>query len=206
MASGKAFELDHRFLLDRQQRVVVQGSRSTWAPVTSGIPQGSVLGLVLFTMYVNDLPWEVSSNVKLFADDTKVYCRVPRGREGLQADIDALLRWSERWLLPFNASKCKVMHLGHQNTIIKYSLGGTLLEATVEERDLGIIVDPNMTFHMQTAAAISKASKMLAVVRRSFANINEFTCPLLFKTMVRPLLEYCLNIGLHCEYWLCLLG
>ena len=65
---------------------------------------------------------------------------MPKGEEGLQANIDALLQLFERWLLPFNASKCKVMHLGHQNTIIKNNLGGTLLEATVEEKDLGNIV------------------------------------------------------------------
>ena len=61
----------------------------------------------------------MSGNIKLFTDDTKLYHRVPRGENGLQADIDALVQWSERWLLPFNATKCKVMHLGHQNTFIK---------------------------------------------------------------------------------------
>ena len=92
------------------------------------------------------------------------------------------------------------MHLGHQNAIIKLSLGGTLLEATVEEKGLRIIVDPHMTFHKQTAAAISKASQMLAVVGRSFANINEFTLPLLFKTMARPL-EYCSTVWGLLERW-----
>ena len=188
---GKLLNWITAFLLDRQQRVVVQGSRSAWAPVTSGVPQGSVLGPVLFTIFVNDMPWEVSSSIKLFADDTKLYRRVPRGDDDLQADIDALVRWSTKWLLPFNASKCTVMHIGHQNPSTNYSLGGTLMEVTTEEKDLGIIVDTHMNFHKQTAVAISKASQMLAVIKCSFANINEFTLPLLFKTMVRPLLEYC---------------
>ena len=189
---GKLLDWITAFLLDRRQRVVVQGSRSDWVPVSSGIPQGSVLGPVLFTIFVNDMPLEVSSCVKLFADDTKLYRRILGSEcdDGLQADIDALVQWSNKWLLPFNATKCKVMHMGHHNPELTYTLHGTPIEKTSEEKDLGIIIDNHLNFHRQTAAAVSKASQMLAVVRRSFANIDESTLPLLFRTMVRPLLEY----------------
>ena len=188
--SGKLLDWIEAFLVGRRQRVVVQGSKSAWAPVTSGIPQGSVLGPTLFTIFVNDMPSQVANHIKLFADDTKLYCRVPDSTSDLQADIDALARWSEKWLLPFNESKCKVMHIGRRNPEQTYSLNGTPVEATDEERDLGVIIDKELRFRKQAAAAVSKASQMLAVVRRSFANIDEITLPLLYKSMVRPFLEY----------------
>ena len=187
---GKLLGWIEAFLVGRKQRVVIQGSKSAWAPVTSGIPQGSVLGPTLFTIFVNDMPSQVTNSIKLFADDTKLYCRVPDDGAGLQADIDALVRWSEKWLLPFNASKCKVMHIGSNNPEHAYTLNGAPVEAVAEERDLGVVIDRQLKFHRQTAAAISKASQMLAVVRRSFANIDETTLPLLYKTMVRPFLEF----------------
>ena len=170
---GKLLRWIEAFLVGRKQRVVIQGSKSAWAPVTSGIPQGSVLGPTLFTIFVNDMPAQVTNSIKLFADDTKLYSRIPDGHAGLQADIDALQRWSEKWLLPFNISKCKVMHVGSHNPEHTYTLSGTPIEAAAEEKDLGIVIDRQLKFHRQTAAAVSKASQMLAVVRRSFAKIDE---------------------------------
>ena len=136
------------------------------------------------------MPQQVSSCVKLFADDTKLYRRVTNGSTELQADIDALVKWSKEWLLPFNSTKCRVMHLGRQNAEHSYLLDGASIQEVREERDLGVVVDDELKFHQQTAAAIAKASQMLAVVRRSFANLDEVTLPLLFKTVVRPFLEY----------------
>ena len=193
---GKLLDWIKAFLFHRRQRVVVQGSKSSWTSVTSGIPQGSVLGPVLFMIFVNDMPPEVSNCIKLFADDTKVYRRVlGSGKDdGLQADIDALDEWSTKWMLPLNAAKCKVMHIGHHNPQLAYNLNGVPIKVTDEEKDLGIVIDSQLNFQRQTSAAIAKASQTLAVLRRSFANVNESTLPLLFNTMVRPLLEYCNTI------------
>ena len=188
--SGELLDWIAAFLVGRRQRVVIQGSKSAWAPVTSGVPQGSVLGPTLFTVFVNDIPTQVDSSVQLFADDTKLYRRVSGTTDNLQADIDALVNWSEEWLLPFNSSKCKVMHIGSQNPEQSYHLKDVPVEAVDDEKDLGIIIDKQMKFKHQASAAISKASQMLAVIRRSFANIDQLTLPLLFKTIVRPHLEY----------------
>lgn len=190
---GKLLEWIESFLTGRFQRVVVQGSMSDWSPVSSGIPQGTVLGPTLFTIYVNDLPNCVSSSVKLFADDTKVYCRVPQPQLSalpLQHDLDALVEWSERWLLKFNVSKCKVMHVGSRNPCLTYSLQGTTIDTVLSEKDLGIIMDRQLKFHEQAAAVVAKATQMLALVRRSFCNLDTFMLPLLYKAMVRPVLEY----------------
>ena len=105
------------FLTDRKQRVVLNGSESNWTNVTSGIPQGSVLGPTLFLIYINDLPDVVHNIVKLFADDTKLYSVVNNAeeQEKLQEDINNLTSWSNEWLLKFNVSKCKHLHLGKPN-------------------------------------------------------------------------------------------
>ena len=102
--TGCAFEWIRAFLTDRQQQVVVGGCGSPWSTVTSGVPQGSVLGPLLFLIFINDMPMEVSSSIKIFADDTKVYRPVARDRdhEELQKDVDAMTEWSDTWQLPFN--------------------------------------------------------------------------------------------------------
>ena len=101
------------FLTDRIQKVLVDQSQSDWATVTSGIPQGSVLGPLLFIISINDLPDCVKSAIKIFADDTKIYREIKdqHDTKQLQDDIDSLKKWSRDWQLLFKASKCKCMHL-----------------------------------------------------------------------------------------------
>jgi len=108
----------------------------------------------------------------------------------LQSDLDALSDWSERWQLPFNRDKCKVLHLGRRNVNHVYHMRDVQLIQTSVEKDLGVHVDCHLKFREQAAAAISKASRILAVIRRSFSVIDETTLPLLFRAMVRPHLEY----------------
>ena len=109
----------------------------------SGIPQGSILGPILFTIYINDLP-DVQNIAKLFADDTKLYAVMNEEEQqiSLQNDIDTLLKWSDRWfkILIFNKSKCKHVHLG-PNANIKYKMGESEIQQVTEEKDLGIIID-----------------------------------------------------------------
>ena len=190
---GKLLSWIKAFLTERRQRVIVQGSKSEWVSVDSGIPQGSVLGPTLFLIYVNDVPEQMQSAVKMFADDVKMFCRVSRPSclLSFQNDLLALEEWSRKWLLHLNVSKCKVMHLGPANFHSPYFLNGMELAEVSQERDLGIVVDRDLKFHQQTAAVISKGSQMLAVVKRTFAHISTSTLPLIYKALVRPHLEYC---------------
>ena len=180
------------FLTGRRQRVVLCGEKSQWAPVLSGIPQGSVLGPTLFVLYINDLPQSVQSLIKLFADDAKLYCcdQSQASRLQMQADLDAMSEWSTKWLLPFNEAKCKTLHLGPRNIHQQYMLNNTMLEQVRSEKDLGVIVDEDLKFREQAASAASKGNQILGLIKRSFANIDTKTLPLLYKTLVRPLLEY----------------
>lgn len=189
---GKLLSWIRAFLSNRQQRVVVEGSASDWIDVTSGVPQGSVLGPLLFIVYINDLPDCVQSQVKIFADDTKLYAKVDQvsSIELLQADIDQVKAWSSDWLMPFNQDKCVVLHIGNNNPLHRYQISDTSLEATDTERDLGVIVDSDLKFRQQAATSVSKANRVLGVIRKAFANIDTSTIPVLYKTLVRPLLEY----------------
>ena len=136
--------------MGRTQKVVIDGEESEWREVASGIPQGSVLGPMLFVCFVNDLPDIVKSSVLLFADDTKIYSKVPKDHDQIQEDLDNLQEWSETWQLRFNAGKCKVMHIGKQSEPGKYTMkaNGKIveLEETVNEKDLGVNVDNKLKF------------------------------------------------------------
>ena len=180
------------FLQDRSQQVVVRGHSSQWTSVSSGVPQGSVLGPVLFIIYINDLPEVVSSSIKIFADDTKIYRNVSpvSGHMELQADLEAVASWSAKWQLPFNVTKCKSLHVGSQNPCHIYRMGDTNLDQALMEKDLGIHIDSELKFRKQAAAAAAKGNQLLALIKRSFMYISVDTLPVLYKTLVRPHLEY----------------
>ena len=192
--TGKVKSWITSFLSDRRQRVVVRGCSSPWVPVTSGVPQGSVLGPALFVLFINDLPESVRSSIKIFADDTKIYSSVSpspsTGSDQLQQDLDAAIAWSDLWQLPFNEAKCKVLHIGPRNPCHSYTMRGLELESVSSEKDLGIHLDSALKFRKQASSAAAKGNQMLALVRRSFFCIDAVTLPLLYKTLVRPHLEY----------------
>ena len=180
------------FLTGRTQCVRVEGETSGWQKVLSGIPQGSVLGPLLFVIFINDMPSVVKESIcKLFADDCKLY-RVIENEEdrNLQADVENLERWSKEWQLPFNETKCKVMHFGRGNPQHSYTMNGHMLESTTQEKDLGVIIDDTLKFHVHTAAAAKKANQVLGIIKKSYSARDADTISTLYKAMVRPLLEY----------------
>ena len=189
---GKLRHWISSFLSNRCQQVVIGGCVSPWSPVLSGVPQGSVLGPTLFMLYINDLPDMVYSSVKIFADDTKIYRPVSQtaDSEQLQKDLETISAWSDKWQLPFNGGKCKSLHVGPRNASQPYQLHGVELEQLSAEKDLGIIMDTELKFRKQAAAASAKGNQMLALLKRSFMCIDSSTLPLLYKALVRPHLEY----------------
>ena len=179
------------FLNGRTQRVNVDGKLSKWTKVISGIPQGSVLGPLLFVIFINDMPDEVKFSVcKLFADDCKLYSTVVGADNKLQEDLTKLEEWSKKWQLPFNANKCKAMHLGNNNPNFTYYLNNHPLEMTRNEKDLGVIIDDSLKFHEHTASAVKKANQILGVVKKSYNARDKTTICTLYKALVRPHLEY----------------
>ena len=135
---GKLYDWIAAWLQERVQRVVLNGQSSTWAAVLSGVPQGSVLGPLLFLIFINDLDSAATAiNILLkFADDTKVAqpLRSDADRAALQEALNSLTEWADRWGMAFNVQKCKVMHVGRNNPRHEYSMAGTILSETVDER------------------------------------------------------------------------
>ena len=185
------------FLTNRKQRVKVNGIASSWANVLSGIPQGSVLGPILFVIYINDIVDNLTGTAYLFADDMKIY-NVIRDEEDcvcLQKDIDMLLEWTDKWLLRFNVSKCKVVRIGkcigdHHDYYMPSVSGMHKLELSKSEKDLGIIIDSELSFDGHIHEVIKKANRLIGLIKRNFNHLDVKSFVMLYKSLVRSHLEY----------------
>ena len=146
MGNGITNWIEQSWLTDRRQRVVVDGEVSSWKSVLSWVPQGSVLGPIIFLVYIDDLEEGVTGNIVKFADDTKLFRKTKEigDKQKLQDDIDKLVRCSEKWQMLFNFGKCKCLHTGPGNTGMNYEMGGTILSKTVTENYLVVSMNANI--------------------------------------------------------------
>ena len=152
------------FLSDRSQRVVVDGEFSSSIPVTSGIPQGSVLGPILFLAYINDLPEQVKSQVRLFADETVVYITMDKQDSPavLQGVLKQLELWETLWDMEFNPGKCQVIHVTTSRYPLRtdYVLHGQVLETTTSARYLGVDISDNLNWSDHKNRVTSKGQQL----------------------------------------------
>lgn len=204
--NGKVLSWIENFLSDRSQFVTVGAESSVDVPVTSGVPQGSVLGPTLFVYFINDMPDILDCMVKIFADDTKLYSPVHTAdlRTKLQKNIDELLAWTDQWQILFNADKCKVIHFGKDNPCHEYTMNGNVLESTDVEKDLGVHVDKNLSFEHHMTETVKKANRVLGMISRFIEHKDSSIMIPLFKALVRPILEYgntvwCPFLRKHCD-------
>ena len=160
-----------KWLIDRRQRVVVDGEVSNWKAVLSGVPQGSVLGPILFLIYINDLDDDITSKVLKFADDTKVFRKI-------KSDADR--------------QHC-CLHTGHGNEDAQYTMGDTVLNTTLKEKDLGLTISADMKVSEQCGIAAAKGNQILGLIRRKLVYKEKELIIPLYKTIVRPHLEYCIQ-------------
>ena len=193
------------FLYDRRQRVQVNGHFSEWAKVTSGIPQGSVLGPVLFVIYINDLPDSVMSEIALYADDTKLSKEIQSDSDVIvvQDDLFILQDWSDDWLLLFHPDKCIVIriclpwkcNIDKPEYFMRKSDGSIVkLEVSSCEKDIGVYIDEHLTFETHIVTKVNKANSVMGIIRRSFTFLDEEMFVLLFRALVRPILEYAQSV------------
>ena len=154
------------YLVGRRQKVVINGHSSTWCGVSSGVPQGSVLGPLLFNIYVNDIASQVNSTILQFADDLKMFRVIHDVTDfnQLQEDIDSLVTWANKWQLQFNVSKCHLLHLGKLHYHGTYNIQGNLIPPSESVKDLGVIIDDKLKFHDHVASVTAKANRTLAVI------------------------------------------
>ena len=191
---GKLLNTVKDFLTNRTFRVCVEGQFSNIKEVLSGIPQGSVLGPLLFVLYINDLPDYVKKKAKLFADDLKLIANAAN-RKIIDDDLRKLEQWERTWLLEFNLDKCKVMHLDfNNNQKLSYILDNTVLESCEQEKDLGVLTSVNLLWNDHISSFISKANQMICWIARSIISREKSLMLRVYKTLVRPHLEYCVQL------------
>ena len=186
------------YLTGRSQIVTVNGEKSKSAQVISGIPQGKVLGPLLFVIYINDL-LDIRSDGLRFTDHTKLFRKIVSREDVviLQSDIRLLESWSQKWLLNFHPAKCHVLTLGRFESIMytqRYNICGHEMEHVFEEKALGVIVDSDLTFEEHMSSKIRTANAIVGLVRRSFSYLDCKSFVKMYTSFVRPHIEYAKSV------------
>ncbi|KAI8518059.1 hypothetical protein Bbelb_040760 [Branchiostoma belcheri] len=198
--TGKALVWIQNFLQGRSQTVVLDGERSDPVPVTSGVPQGTVLGPILFLAYINDLPkYAAHAKVRLFADDCILQMSIKEEDDckRLQHDIDSICSWEKEWLMAFNPSKCEVMTVPSSRNPITfpYSLHDHVLTKVSTTKYLGVSISSNLTWGRHVDLVTAKANRTLGMLRRCLRISSNAAKERAYMALVRPSLEY------GCSVW-----
>lgn len=182
------------FLLERKQFVEINSAQSTTAPVLSGVPQGTVLGPLLFLIYVNDLPSDISNNIRLFADDCVLYSKITCKQDqiNLQSDLFRIENWCKTWQMSLNVPKCKLMSFSRRACPLfhNYTLKGSSLQSTKEYKYLGVHITNNLSWTVHVYKVIASASRSLGYLQRTMKFAPSDLKLLAYKTLIRPKLEY----------------
>jgi len=195
---GKNVDWIKGFLSNRYQQVVIYGEKSTSIPVTSGVPQGSVLGPILFLVYINDLPGHTKCTTRLFADDTAVYLSFQNisDHRTLQDELNSLEWWEQTWDMAFNPDKCQVIQITHAREPIptSYTLHGQLLEIVDQAKYLGVDFSSKLSWGPHINHITNKANRTLGYIRHNIKTKNQKIREAAYKTLVRPQLEYASSV------------
>lgn len=178
------------FLTGRSFSVRVADQHSLSRPVASGVPQGSVLGPILFLLYTSDLAALIKSDFAMYADDLKLYGSPSNKQCMLQQDLVTITNWCLEWLLPLNPSKCSVLHLGFYNPQTVYTICGAALKPVDSQCDLGVLITSNMSWSEHIINIVRKANKSLYLISKAFSGCSLQTAVKLFTVYVRPILEF----------------
>lgn len=182
------------FLNNRSQFVFINNSTSDSLRVTSGVPQGSVLGPLLFLIYINDLPGHVTCNIRMFADDCVIYKTITNTSHqiSLQANINRLQQWCDCWLMTLNPAKCKVVTFSRRRNPLSYSysINNISLEASPSYKYLGVTLTKDLSWNAHITNVISSSNKSLGFLKRHLKQAPKHVRLLAYQTIIRPKLEY----------------
>ena len=185
------------FLTDRSMSVRIQTQNSTPRLVTSGIPQGSILGPLLFLLYTDDVDQILEPSVSMykFADDMKIYHlydpkTATSEYKPLQNCLNKLDSWCTQNHLPLNYNKCCVVHFGRDNKRASYQIGQCVLASRPSERDLGVVIDERLSFQCQVDSVVNRARRLVALMLHAVRSRSVTVIMPLYKSLIRPLLEY----------------
>jgi hypothetical protein len=199
--SGMLLKIIESFLRGRSQCVVIDGISSNAVNITSGVPQGSVLGPLLFLIYINDLADVFPENVvsKYFADDAKLYTEIESGNDvdELQYSLDLLADWAVKWQLSVSFLKCSTIDIAVGKKIQAYcenNIEGNVLANNTEVTDLGVMFDSSLTFTPHITKMVRKAKQRIFLLFRSFRSRNTGLLLTAYKSFVLPLLDYCSSV------------
>jgi hypothetical protein len=186
---GSLFYWLDAFLSDRTFKVKVGGVLSASEKVISGVPQGSVLGPLLFIVYTADVKYNVRSSWVMYADDMKIY-NDSLNYQMLSNDISNISKWASDWQLPLNIGKCTVLHIGDKNPCHGYYLGGVELLKSSSCLDLGVLVTSNLSWSEHTSYVVKRANKIVYLLSKTFTKTTLAVTAKLIKSYVRPVLEF----------------
>ncbi|MEW8542639.1 MAG: reverse transcriptase family protein, partial [Candidatus Thiodiazotropha sp.] len=184
------------YLSNRTQRVVLNGQNSEWVSVKAGVPQGSILGPLLFLLYINDIVNQINTNVRLFADDTSLYIIVDtpeRAAVSLNSDLQAINQWATEWLVDFNPSKTFTMTISRKTTNVPHPplfLAGTNIQETDIYKHLGLHFSNNLSWSEHIRIITQTAWQRLSLLRGLKFRLKRFSLEKIYISFVRPLLEY----------------
>ena len=182
------------FLTGRSQRVLINGSASSWSPVVSGVPQGTVLGPILFLMFINDPPTNTTSGIKLFADDCVLYRPINSVSDyfALQRDIDQLGKWAYTWQMKVTPTKFYVMSVTLKNSPSQFScsLCNAQLDGACHQKYLGVYITCTWSWQLQCDEATKKAMRVLRILQRNLSSCDRSVKARAYLFLVRPIVEY----------------
>ena len=184
----------YKFLHYREQKVIVEGVASDPVSVASGVPQGTVLGPLLFLCYINDLPATVKAKIRLFADDCLIYSPIKNtgDQHALQNDLESLSEWAERWGMKFNTQKCHILRISRSKTPLDfhYKLNNHTLIEVDNSSYLGVQISNDLTFTKHANCTVAKANRTLGFLRRNLHRCPKPLKETAYISMVRSVLEY----------------
>ena len=198
--SGRLLQLFDNYLLNRKQRVVLNGSHSEYSVIESGVLQGSVLGPLLFLIYINDLERNIKSNINFFADDTSLFSTVKSpviSAEDSNHDLAIIHQWAHQWKMEFNPDptkqatevlfSCKKVSPNHPQLVFN----GSVVEKVNEQKHLGLILDSSLPFKKHLNEKMIKAKKSIGIIKQLSKYLPVKTLNQMYKALVRPHLDYC---------------